>query len=359
MKKNRVISIVLGDPIIDSRVKKTADSLNKFGYEVLIIGLKKNNLEQAKNTIVFDLRSIKLNAFKYIYFLINVLKIVKKNDILHCNDLNECTIGVLVKYFKKDIKIVYDSHEFQLEKSFKISRFKKIILKKIESICIKNSSATITVSNSISKSYKKLYGVEPKVIFNMPSRLPSTKSSVVNLRDFFKIDEESLIFIHHGIFPYHSRGIELMLEAFMSLSDKYCLLFIGGGEMSQQIIEHSNKTNNIFYHEFLEYEKLLDFINQSDYGLILNRPGKLNHEFCMPNKLFDYAACGKKIISNNLTEISSFINENEAGYIINDYSAEALKKCIISLKGKEEIQFVKDFTWENQEHILKSIYEEI
>ncbi|MBK2094149.1 glycosyltransferase, partial [Francisella philomiragia] len=128
MKK--VVSIVLNHFTNDSRVLKENISLHKAGYRVAVVALYKEGLSEYESIdgievyrvkplyYLENLRLVFVNLGLYLAAVKEFSKIVNdlSPDMVHCNDLNALVIGVYIKKFlNHDIKIVYDSHEYQTE----------------------------------------------------------------------------------------------------------------------------------------------------------------------------------------------------------------------------------------------------
>jgi phosphotransferase system HPr-like phosphotransfer protein len=66
-----------------------------------------------------------------------VKKVFQNENILHCNDLNALPAGVIIKkFFNKNIKIVYDAHEYETEING-LSGIQKTLTKLLEKSLIK------------------------------------------------------------------------------------------------------------------------------------------------------------------------------------------------------------------------------
>ena len=136
MKK--IVLIVLNNFVNDIRVYKECKSLSLAGYDAIVVSLHDNNLNEFETINGIKVHRIKLKTrkwskhkpiqfIKYIEFIIKFIKIYKNYDIFHCNDLNTLPIGVLIKkYFNKNAKILYDAHEYEIERSGNSKYEKKI-----------------------------------------------------------------------------------------------------------------------------------------------------------------------------------------------------------------------------------------
>ena len=107
------------------------------------------------------------------------------------------------------------------------------------------------------------------------------------------------------------------------------------------------------------------YLAQADLGIIMNRPTHYNNRIGLPNKLFEYLACGLPVISSNLPEIKKIIDKNECGIILDSDEPKKIAKSIIdffSNKSKKKVITEKSknisskYSWERCEKILDFAY---
>lgn len=356
----------------DTRVLKTAMSLDKFGFEVRIIAFFENGLKESENVHNIAVNRVKffgngwskskfIRLFQYLHFVLKTLKF-KDADYIHANDIHTLPTAFLIKkLFKKDTKIIYDAHEYETE-TVNLRGIFKTLSKKIEKFLIKYAYRVITVSPSIAKDYAKLYAVKPYLVLNTPPFKQSKKHDI--FREKFGISKDTDIFLYQGGLS-RGRGIELIVEAFKGLNDSTkCVIFMGYGELSSLIKESAKISNNIYYHEAVSPEILLDYTSSADYGICLIEGICLSYTYSLPNKMFEYIMAGVGVVGSNLPEIKRVIETNKVGVVVSESSKDALiKACgeIAKLDKNALSQNLKNaskiYNWENQEQVLAEIYE--
>jgi len=377
----KIVLIVLNNFVNDIRVYKECKSLSLAGYDAIVVSLHDNNLNEFETINGIKVHRIKLKTrkwskhkpiqfIKYIEFIIKFIKIYKNYDIFHCNDLNTLPIGVLIKkYFNKNAKILYDAHEYEIERSGN-SKYEKKILKIIENKLIKYANKIITVSESIANEYVNLYKIDkPLIIYNAPNYVNITKTNI--LREIFGINNNQKIFLFQGGLS-KGRGIELILNSFIQIyekSEEYnnlpVVIFIGDGFYKDKIIELASRYKNIYYCKPVSPFELLNYSSSADFGLCLYENINLNHFYALPNKIFEYMMAEIPIIASNLYEISQFIEKNGLGIIIEPNTFNLIQAVfkIINFEESEFKEKIKKakcvFNWENQEKIFTQIYKEL
>ncbi len=372
MKK--VTSIVLNNFKNDSRVLKENISLQRAGYDVQVVALHEELLNEFEKVQNIPVHRVKLKSrgwskqklvqlIKYFEFIFRVVKQYKTSDILHCNDLNALPIGVIIKnFFNKDAKIVYDAHEYEIndvpnqsQRSIKIKYY-------IEKFFIKYADKVITVSDSIANEYVKLYGIEkPALVLNTPSYKEIEKKNI--FRETLGIKENQTIFLYQGGLS-KGRGIEILLEAFKTIdNENSVIIFMGYGTLENLIQKISKEYKNIYFHKAVSPDVLLDYTSSADFGISTIEDSCLSYRYCLPNKMFEYLMAGIPVIVSNLYEMKRLVESNMVGTVAKENTSDVLKEAIKEavkldkVELKINIQKVKAiYNWEEQEKILLDVY---
>ncbi len=370
--KKKIVNIVLNDFVNDSRVWKTSRSLVSMGYNVTVVALHNSKLKENEKTNGFVINRIKLvtklwpkiravQIVKYIEFFFKASWRYRKADIVHCNDLNALPVGVFIKLIGRNVKIVYDCHEYETEVQG-LRKSEKFIFKLIERLLIKKADRVVTVSDSIALAYATNYGIEkPGLVLNCPMTSPILDSNI--LRDKLNIKQDQKIFLYQGVLS-KGRGIELLIDAFASLDSKnIALVFMGYGILESTVTEAAIKNSNIYFQPAVEPKEILEYTSSADYGLCFIEDTCLNYRYCLPNKAFEYLMAGLPIITSNLPELRKLVVEYDVGLVAVENTVDSLCDVILeSLKldcsevQKNIILAREKYSWTNQEKVLKSIY---
>ncbi len=374
--QKKVTSIVLNNFKNDSRVLKENISLQKARYEVQVVALHEEPLAEFEEVQNIPVHRVKLKTrgwskqklvqlIKYVEFIYKVVKQYKKSDIVHCNDLNSLPIGVIIKkFFNKDVKIVYDAHEYETELNG-LKGIQKKLVKWLERKLIKYADKVITVSDAIADEYVKLYGIEkPALVLNTPSYKEIEKKNI--FRETLGIKETQTIFLYQGGLS-KGRGIEILLDAFKNIkNENSVIVFMGYGPLESLIKETSKEYKNIYFHKVVSPDVLLDYTSSADFGFLFYENTCLNHYYCSPNKMFEYLMAEIPVIVSNLYEMKRLVEFNKIGTVAKENSPEGLKEAIeeaVKLDKevlKTNIQKLKTiYNWEEQEKVLLEIYKDL
>lgn len=371
----RVANIVLNDFTNDSRVWKITKSLASFSYHATVVAIFNDGLEKNEHVAGVEVERIKLitrpwpkwkavQIIKYLEFMFRAFFRYRKADIVHCNDLNALPISLLIKLLGRDVKVVYDCHEYETEVNG-LKGFEKKMKKLLEWGLIRFADQVITVSDSISDEYVRLYAVnKPRVILNCSAYIGQIKSDI--LRENLGIRPDQKIFLYQGGLG-KGRGIELLAEAFTRVSsDKNVLVYMGYGPLEETIKRKARETGTIFFHPAVPPDVLLNYTSSADYGVSFIEDVSLSDRYCLPNKIFEYLMAGLPILTSNLPEMKSLVERERVGIVATDNTIEGFADAIASLLEadygtmKENVLKARQkYCWEQQEKVLREVYDEL
>ena len=373
--KKKVAMFVFNAFTNDSRVLKEATSLQKHHYDVTVVAHGDNGV--GREELIDDL---KIRRFSYLdrkvtkgtlgklkAYLIYVKKSIsycKDFDIIHCNDINTLPIGIIIKkFYNKDTKIVYDAHEYETEMNG-LQGMQKKIVKILEKNFIKYVDKTITVSDAIANEYVKLYDIEkPSLVLNTPMYKELEKKNI--FREIFKISQEQVIFLYQGSLN-KGRGIEILVDVFRESDINNIIVFMGYGPLEKILQEQAEKYQNIYFHEAVSPDILLDYTSSTDFGISTIEDTCLSYHYCLPNKMFEYIMAEVPVIVSNLPEMKKIVIDNNVGVFAKTNTVEGLKEAIVEATklDKDEMKInlknlKKIYNWEGQEKVLLEIYKEL
>jgi len=377
--QKKATSIVLNNFKNDSRVLKENISLLRGGYDVQVVALHEEALKEFDSIQNIPVHRIKLKSrywsknkfiqlFKYFEFIYKVVRGYKKSDILHCNDLNTLPIGVIIKkFFNKNVKIVYDAHEYEINDTPNESKYKIKIKYYLEKFFIKYADKVITVSDSIANEYVKLYGIEkPALVLNTPLYQKIEKKNI--FRETFDIDEDKTIFLYQGGLST-GRGIEILLDAFKLINDdKSVIVFMGYGSLESLVKKYAREYNNVYFHEAVSPDILLNYTSSADFGISgqVTIENCLSYYYSLPNKIFEYLMAELPIIVSDAYEMKKIVELNEIGIVSKENTPNGIKIAVEEAmkldkeKLKTNIQKLNTiYNWEEQEKVLLKLYREL
>jgi len=354
----------------DSRVQKEIGILNKLGFFVMVMSVNSRNPDAdshivlrhvARRIIVPGLMSFVL----YTRYANAAIRWLMAADIIHCNDLNTLPVGVMLKLLSFGrIKVVYDAHEFESNQIPNQSRFSIRMLQMVEGALIRFADAVITVSNGIAEEYARLYNIKkPALVLNCPPYKEVGKNNI--FRKTLGITYEQTIFLYQGGLS-KGRGIEILLETFAGLPAANVIVFMGYGPLEGQIKEYALAHENIYFQPAVAPDVLLNYTSSADFGILFYENTCKNHDYCSPNKMFEYIMAGIPVIVSNLHEMRRVVEQNAIGVVAQENTVQGLQeaiRCATKLDKtvvRENLGKIKRlYCWEEQEKVLHKVYADL
>jgi len=275
-------------------------------------------------------KNLPMQFIKYVEFCFRV-HAHYRNEAIRCiniHSLGLLPLGVMLKKLW-NTRLIYDTHELETETNGNAGLRKKLS-KWLEHWLIKHVDMTIVVSESIADWYAEAYNMtRPVVVLNAPPQRALQYRN--HFREQLGIRQDQKILLYQGGLA-HGRGVRLILEAFKARTDdKVVAVFMGYGPLQKDIQAISRCQSNIFFYSAVAPEVVLEYTASADIGIHLIQNTCLNHYYCMPNKLFEYAMAGIPILVSNMKEMATMVTQNAMGMVIEDFTPQAINHAIDEL----------------------------
>jgi glycosyltransferase involved in cell wall biosynthesis len=364
----RIIISVVSDLVTDQRVHRTAATLHRMGHEVVLVGRKKKEsigINREYKTVRFKLWWEKGPMFYAAYnFRLFIYLLFHKADVLISNDLDTLLPNYIISNLKRS-KLLYDTHEYFTEVPELVSRPQiQKIWKLIEQWIFPRLKNVWTVNDSIAGLYHDEYGVDVKVIRNVPVTKSILKKKS---RGELNLPEDKKILLFQGAGINIDRGGEEAVQS-MQYLENCMLLFIGGGDVIGQLktlCETLKVKNKVKFIPKLPLDELRSYTAIADVGLSLDKDTNINYRYSLPNKIFDYIHAGLPVLSSNLVELRKIVEQYNIGMIAEGhdpvYLAGRVKEMLSDEKRfdtwKENLKLAAaELCWEKEEQKLLQIF---
>lgn len=366
----RVIVSVINDLVTDQRVNKSCLTLQKAGFEVLLVGRRQRKsppmddrpYKSHRMKLLFEKGPMFYATFNIRLF---IFLLFHRCDCLLSNDLDTLLPNFWISKFKR-IPLIYDSHEYFTEVPELVSRPKvQRVWKRIEEYVVPKLPEMITVNQSIADLFHEKYGIKVHIIRNIPMRkmLPAPAS-----RQEVGLDPNKHILVLQGSGINIHRGSEELLDAMQYLDDCQ-LVIIGGGDVLpilKEKVAANHWDDRVKFFPRMPYQQMMAITQLAELSFTLDKDTNLNYRFSLPNKLFDYIQAGVPIIASHLTEIERIITDYNIGTFIDNHEPKTIAATIQNALNDEKILSLwknnlifaaQNLCWENEEGVLLKIYE--
>ena len=365
----RVIVSVINDLVTDQRVNKSCLTLQKMGYEVLLVGRKQRKSPPMDDRpyathrmkLLFEKGPLFYAEFntRLFFFLL-----FHRSQLLLSNDLDTALPNYYISRLK-GIKMIYDSHEYFTETPELVGRPRvQRVWKRIEGKVVPKLKEMITVCDSIANLFEEKYGVKCHVVRNIPPRAalpPKGDKAALGLPE----DKHLLVLQGSGI--NIQRGAEELVEAMQYLDDCF-LMVIGGGDVLPTLklmTRELHVEDRVRFLPRMPYADMMAHTQLAELGFVLDKDTNLNYRFCLPNKLFDFIQAGVPIVASHLVEIEKIIQKYDIGLFIPDHDPKSITKTIreglddASRRARWQqglARAAEELCWENEQQTLIEIY---
>ena len=268
--------------------------------------------------------------------------------------------------------MIFDSHEYFTEVPELVNRPSvQRIWKRMEQRILPQLKHVLTVSQSIADLYQKEYGINVKLLRNVPEQNDSIfKVETLSFEAFAHTkraqDDKTKVIIYQGAINVN-RGIEFMVKAMNHLDD--CMLYlVGKGDISNeisQLIKSENLTEKVKMLGEVPFEKLHSYTIQADLGLSLEEDKGLNYRFALPNKVFNYIHANVPVLVSNLPEMANLVNQYQVGETISTHEPQQIAKKIEQILSNEtQLTTYKNnckkaalnLNWEKEKQVISTLF---
>jgi glycosyltransferase involved in cell wall biosynthesis len=362
----KIILTVTNDLSYDQRMHRVCNTLSKAGYEVLLVGRKRNFSIDLKEKPYGQKR---INCWfengKFFYIEYNIrlflFLLFTPFDIVNANDLDT----ILPCFFVSKMKgknCIYDAHEYFTEVPEILHRpFTKKIWETLERFVVPRLKHCYTVSESIAILFQEKYKTTFDIIRNVP---------VLNSDNQFLYkynDEHERYIIYQGALN-QGRGLECLIESMQWID---CHLYlVGEGDLSEELRVLAQKykvKSKVKFMGYIEPNRLPNITNKAFLGINVSDNLGLSYYYSLNNKCFDYIHAGIPSVTNNFPEYIK-INEQYQVAVLTDLNAKNLASSV-NLLLNDRVLYNKlkancllareEYNWQNEEQKLLEIYKRI
>jgi glycosyltransferase involved in cell wall biosynthesis len=359
----RIVFTVTSDPNYDQRMIRICTSLQKGGYDVLLIGRQRPNSKELiqrsfkQKRIKQRIDSGKLFYVSYWLKLLFKLLFIK-TDVYCAIDLDTILPVLLIAKLKRK-KIVYDAHELFCELEEVVHR--PLTLKAwkwIEKISIPQMDACYTVNKSLKTIFESEY--------NRPFAVVRNISTLKNNPILYNYNNGYILYqgaINVG------RCFEHLIPA-MQYVDRNLIICGEGNYLNKakELVTSLNLNHKIIFKGYIPPHELEFITQQACIGITLFIATSGNNKLSLANRFFDYMQAGIPQIAMNYPEYANINAQYEVAQLIDIPNEHSIAKALNELLSNEtyyqklhnnSLEAKKIFCWENEENVLLNIYKNL
>lgn len=280
------------------------------------------------------------------------------------NDWNTLPIAARLASERGGV-FVYDTHEFAINEyaeRLKWRLFNRPIVKKVENEFIREARNVSTVSEGIADGIFAFYDLadRPLVVRNTPN-YQAIKSSP---------EGESVRVLYHGLVA-PTRGLEPLIRSVKYWRPEFTLTIRGPGnkayiDVLNKLIIQEGGTGRIEIAPAVPMTELVQEASLFDIGFFCMPCLSKQHEYVLPNKLFEYIMAGLAVCVSDLPEMSRIVNSKGVGVLLPSESEADIASTINSLMREDirlfkarSLEAARELCWEEESKRMLEAYAQV
>lgn len=333
----------------DLRVLREAKALTQAGLSVTIVAwdrdeecdLLAHEIRDGFEVVRVPVKSKRHLGVKqiipYLRFAVRAIRYARRQkiDIVHCHDLPDLPIGVLVKILKR-VPLIYDAHEiYWIMDSLRYPKFISNLQKIAELALLKWVDVLITVGEKRVQYYRPHFRGDIYLVGNYYDPQERDPALGRELRQQFSIPAEAFVVAYAGTLST-IRGIDIMIECadrFRQEAQNVHFVFAGVGAQEAMIREAADR--NPLVHFMGWVSDLRGLFSAADVLTYLMKVDHPYTQFNAPNNLYLSIAWKIPLLAVQAGEIDTVITNKETGILLDKINASTLFEAIKELASSE------------------------
>jgi len=202
----------------------------------------------------------------------------------------------------------------------------------VERRAVERASGIITVCEENSNRLSKQYGYNAAqivVVHNTPD-----SSVFCNVRKGLQNPALRHFGFHGYVAP--ERNVEVLVRAFAIAAREHpdlVLTIAGDGESMPEVrraVDETQMHERIRLLGAYKYSELERLYGEIDVGVVVYRNDEFSN-FTIPNKLFDYLACGKPVLVSDAAPLKRIVETTKTGLVSRCDTPERLARALLSM----------------------------
>jgi glycosyltransferase involved in cell wall biosynthesis len=356
-----IVMLVVSDLRIDPRVEREARALAAAGYSVTVICPEPYDGAGASFNIDWGvgvlIKYVHQTAARFINdrpgYLADQLYLaaIKTSPLaFHAHDLSTAYAALAAANFRGS-HLVVDFHEWFSENVHWDSKSSTWVpypvdwrreLQKLESRCLVEASATITVCDSIADGMvAELGGKRPIVVRNIPDISATPTREYLPLKQQLGLPESAFVLLWQGG-TGPTRLIEPIIESLAHVSG--CVFVIRGPSLDLfgpgylALAQRVGVEDRVMLVPPVPSRDVVAAARGADAGIWTLPALCRNFTFALPNKIFEYMAADLPVLVAHYPEAKRLVLDNGLGLTFDPYDPRSIANAINQLMQNEKLR---------------------
>lgn len=345
------------------RLQKEIATLRKAGMECRLILGNIGEREVDRGRYGFPIEEIKVPCFRgKVRFFVGQLRFAwqagraiarSSSGTVVCVALDSVLAGVVAKWLRPSLRLVFDSNELHLESMN--SRLRRSVWRPLQALAVRTSDVILHAEPNRLRYFQERYGNHDKrqeVIENFPyyhvgrSRQMASGGTVKVIYLGALGDDR---YTHELIAA--ARELDGMIEL--------DLVGFATPEVRADLERRygTRPAPNVRLLPPVPYEGIPALLEDYRIGIALYKNTNLNNYYCAPNKVYDYLMSGMAVIANDYPGLNQVLEVGRLGACVAEVTPASIANAVGRIVSEERWNNITDevrrrYSWEAQEHRL-------
>jgi glycosyltransferase involved in cell wall biosynthesis len=406
-----VVHFITRKPLVNnSRIFKQADSLQRAGYDVVLVGVRRGPLPErerlnglAITRVAHDplpdrlshwlrrggaspttvhavptgpgrarrlalLAAAKGGTLAWVVqsaaFYLRTFRLLTRRapapSVVHASDVRTLPVAAAIAR-RHRVPLVYDAPELYTG-MHALPRPYRALLGLQERGLLRYVDRFTVVNPAIGEALRRRYGRAPDaVILNCPPYEPATDSTDIRRTLSLPAGAPVLVYIG-GLLP--QRGVEQSILALEHL-DGAVLVILGEGELQprlEQLARERGLRDRVVFRRYVPWDQVTGFVRSADVGLVPYQNAGVNHYLSSPTKLFEYLQAGVPVAASDFPFLRSVVAGEGVGTVFDPADPAAIARAVRQILDDPERyrralpDVRRRYSWQQQERRLLELY---
>ncbi|MCR2048501.1 glycosyltransferase [Acetatifactor muris] len=389
----RVLKLSCNDWKNASHDKRELSAYRELGEEVAVVA-KGNIKDKGRSEMVDGFKVFRLTTRPFgnkvpdvvnrIFSLFFWARFVKqlRVDVITAHDIDALFIAWLSLFgiLKKNRPaLIYDSHEFEIERNVKRNKLQKYVIIHLERFLIKRCNFSIMVNENIAEEVSEIHKLKQKpiVIRNVAERWEIQESDCERIRAEFEqqlgiggeMGNKPVMLMYHGVL-IDGRGIEMLIRLISAREDTVAVI-LGNAQRQEyydsliSLTKQLGVEKRILFHEAVSITELWKYVGAVDVGMILAPAVCKNSLYSLPNKFFENIQSETPVICPEYPAMKTLVDKYKIGITCDPGNLADIAIAVSRMKNDREFYLSckmnlkiakEELCWNSEKQILKSAY---
>jgi glycosyltransferase involved in cell wall biosynthesis len=365
----RIVMVLVGNIKYDGRVRKEIHTLVEAGHHVELVVSDFSKDGSGGGDLGIKIHYVPvtlwptpaLNFVSQMLFNRRAASIIRRLSPthIHCHDLSSLAAGVWAKH-STGASLIFDAHELMPES---MGGIRESVWGWIEKQCIKSCDYIVMPEKNRIAYFQHKYSSLPSTLLleNFPSKSEIPTCHYDIFREVYPIENGQRIILHTGVL-HPKRHVEELIESMTLCGNDFVLIMLGRsfkgyGESLRAKTEALGLAKRIFFHDPVPRVEILNYMASCDIGTAFYRNTNLNNYYCASNKVYEYIALDKPVVTNNYPGLLETVERFAQGVCLDEITPKQLADAFVrACEPRSVTPGARKFFWEDERSVLSELY---